>query len=178
MANVFTENSHSNFTWDKLGDIKTGRPHLGMEVPVAVYRVLEYAMFDVLTHEFGEEKAQDLFRKAGFKAGSEFAANTLNLQADLEGFVAELSKVMLDMKIGIVRVEKWDAKTDTFTITIGEDLDCSGLPITGETVCNYDEGFIAGILQTYNKKKYHVREIDCWASGDRVCRFAGKLEGK
>jgi predicted hydrocarbon binding protein len=85
--------------------------------------------------------------------------------------VAELSKVMLDMKIGIVRVEKWDAKTDTFTITMGEDLDCSGLPITGETVCNYDEGFIAGILQTYNKKKYHVREIDCWASGDRVCRF-------
>jgi hypothetical protein len=54
MANVFTENSHSNFTWDKLGDIKTGRPHLGMEVPVAVYRVLEYSMFDVLTHEFGE----------------------------------------------------------------------------------------------------------------------------
>ncbi|MGO5051014.1 hypothetical protein ACTQ6A_00640 [Lachnospiraceae bacterium LCP25S3_G4] len=37
-------------------------------------------------------------------------------------------------------------------LTVGEDLDCSGLPITGETVCNFDEGFLAGILKVYTKK--------------------------
>ena len=47
------------------------------------------------------------------------------------------------------------------------------LPVTNETVCNYDEGFIAGILEAYTGKKYDVREVDCWASGDRVCRFSG-----
>ena len=63
-----------------------------------------------------------------------------------------------------------------FTLTVEEDLDCSGLPVSGETVCDYDEGFIAGVLEAYTKKAFHVKEIDCWASGGRVCRFHATLE--
>ena len=58
-----------------------------------------------------------------------------------------------------------------FIVTVSEDLDCSGLPITGETVCDYDEGFIEGIFETYTGKKFQVKEIDCWSTGDRTCRF-------
>jgi predicted hydrocarbon binding protein len=58
-----------------------------------------------------------------------------------------------------------------FTLTVAEDLDCSGLPFTDEVVCQYDEGFIAGILEAYTGKRFFAKEIDCWASGDRVCRF-------
>ena len=57
-------------------------------------------------------------------------------------------------------------------------MDCSCLPITGENVCTYDEGFIAGILNEYTGKTYDVREIDCWASGERVCRFKGSVKKK
>ena len=57
-----------------------------------------------------------------------------------------------------------------------EDLDCSSLPITGETVCNYDEGFLAGILKVYTKKEYVVTEVDCWATGSRVCRFEASVK--
>ena len=60
--------------------------------------------------------------------------------------------------------------------TVGEDLDCSGLPVTGETVCNYDEGFLAGILKVYTKKDYVVTEVDCWATGSRVCRFEANVK--
>ena len=59
-----------------------------------------------------------------------------------------------------------------FTLTVSEDLDCSGLPVTGETVCVYDEGFIAGILEAYTNRPFEVREIDCWSTGDRTCRFS------
>jgi predicted hydrocarbon binding protein len=76
-----------------------------------------------------------------------------------------------ELKIGILRVESVNEKTGEIFLTVGEDLDCSGLPITGENVCTYDEGFITGILAVYTGKVYSVREIDCWASGDRVCRF-------
>ena len=62
-----------------------------------------------------------------------------------------------------------------FTLTVEEDLDCSGLPLTDEVVCQYDEGFIAGIMETYTGQPFHVKEIDCWASGDRVCRFDVKM---
>jgi predicted hydrocarbon binding protein len=58
-----------------------------------------------------------------------------------------------------------------FTLTVEEDLDCSGLPMTEEVVCQYDEGFIAGIMETYTGRPFQAKEIDCWASGDRVCRF-------
>jgi predicted hydrocarbon binding protein len=174
VANIFEENSHSNFAWSKLGDIKAGRPNMGDQVPVLVYRVLEYSMFDVLAHKFGLEQAQEVFRAAGHKAGTEFAHHVLDLQADLETFVAQLAEKLLALKMGVVRVEKLDREDGSFVITVGEDLDCSGLPVTGEVVCNYDEGFLAGVAEAYNNKAFQVREIDCWASGDRVCRFAGK----
>jgi predicted hydrocarbon binding protein len=80
------------------------------------------------------------------------------------------------MKIGILRMEMFDPKTGDLVLTVGQDLDCSGLPVTNETVCNYDEGFIAGILEVYTGTKYEVREVDCWANGDRVCRFNGTAQ--
>jgi len=80
------------------------------------------------------------------------------------------------MRIGVLRVEKADLEKMEFVLTVDEDLDCSGLPLVGETVCDYDEGFIAGVLDTYTGKSFDVKEIDCWASGERTCRFFAKLK--
>jgi predicted hydrocarbon binding protein len=174
MSNIFDNNSHCNFSWSTLGDIAAGRPHLGTDLPVAVYRIFEYAMFDVLTHKFGLEEGQKLFREAGHKAGSEFAKNVLDLTLESNAFLAQLAEKLSALKIGILRIEKFDKNNGNFILTVGEDLDCSGLPATGELVCNYDEGFLAGIMETYSKEKYEVKEIDCWSSGAKTCRFTGK----
>jgi predicted hydrocarbon binding protein len=77
--------------------------------------------------------------------------------------------------VGILRIEKADLENLELVMTVSEDLDCSGLPVIDETVCEYDEGFIAGVLQVYTGKEFHVREVDCWASGERTCRFVAKL---
>jgi len=61
-----------------------------------------------------------------------------------------------------------------FTLTVAEDLDCSGLPVCNENICTYDEGFIRGLLFEFSGKKFDVKEVDCWCSGDRVCRFEVK----
>ena len=61
-------------------------------------------------------------------------------------------------------------------LTVAEDADCSGLPLLGETVCNYDEGFISGILSSYMGKQYEAVEINCWATGDGVCRFQADIK--
>lgn len=165
------QGQHHIFSWEKLGNIPEGRGDLGEDVPVLVYRLLEYCMNHVLAKEYGVERANDLFRKAGYLAGSEFAKNTLDLSLDLNAFVAQLQKTLKDLKIGILRIEQIEENADQITLTVAQDLDCSGLPPTGEVVCNYDEGFLSGVLEVYTKKPYVVREIDCWASGDRVCRF-------
>jgi predicted hydrocarbon binding protein len=178
MENIFLEtkgDKHCVFSWDKLGNIKEGRGDLGEEMPVLVYRLMQYTMLDVLAREFGEEKANDYIRKAGHLAGSEFTKNVLNLELDFNKFVADLQQKLQGLKIGILRMEAFNESTGEITLSVGQDLDCSGLPITNETVCDYDEGFIAGILEMYTKKTYRVREVDCWANGDRVCRFSCKV---
>ena len=176
MDNIFkqaTTETHNVFKWENLGDIKQGRGELGEDMPVLVYRLMQFTMLDILTKQYGLEKANDVFRDAGFLAGSEFAKASLNLNVDLDTFVADLQAALEAHKIGILRMEAFDTVTGNLTLTVGEDLDCSGLPVTDETVCTYDEGFIAGILNAYTGKNYDVREIDCWANGDRTCRFNG-----
>jgi predicted hydrocarbon binding protein len=179
MDNVFKTNepvTHNIFRWENLGDIKEGRGDLGEEMPVLVYRLMQFTMLDVLTKKYGAEQANQLFRDAGHLAGSELAKETLDLTVDLDTFIANLQKALEDLKVGILRMEAFDPETGELVLTVGQDLDCSGLPITNETVCDYDEGFIAGILETYTGNRYKVKEIDCWASGDRVCRFKGVVE--
>jgi len=174
LNNIFAaKKGHEHFDWSALGDIKAGRTALGEEMPVLVYRLMQFTMLDVLSKAYGLEKANEHFRAAGYLAGTEFAKNTLDVNAEFNVFVANLQKQLQDLKIGILRMESFDNETGNIVLTIAEDLDCSGLPITNENVCTYDEGFIAGILDAYTGEKYDVREVDCWASGDRVCRFNG-----
>ena len=146
---------------------------LGEEMPVIVYRLMQYTLLDVLSNEYGLEKANQFFQDAGYLAGTEFAKNVLDISLAFDAFIAHLQNVMKLLKIGILRMEFFDSETGEITLTVAEDLDCSGLPITNENVCVYDEGFISGILEVYTGKKYIVKEVDCWASGDRVCRFNG-----
>ena len=173
MENVFKKKDVKKFSWENLGDIKQGRGDLGEEMPIAVYRLMQYTLLDVLSEEFGLEKANKYFYSAGYLAGKEFAKNVLNLKLEFNNFVAHLQETLKQFKIGIMRMEFFDPDNGEMTLTVGEDLDCSGLPVTNENVCIYDEGFISGILESYTGKKYEVREVDCWASGDRVCRFKG-----
>jgi predicted hydrocarbon binding protein len=169
---------HKQFSWSDLGDPATGRPNLGLSLPVSVYRLLQYTLRDVLVTEFDADTADTIFFKAGKLAGEQFCRNMLNTDLEFNEFVAELQTVLREQKVGVLRVEQADLDNMHLVLAVAEDLDCSGLPCTDETVCVYDEGFISGILGVYTGKEFQVKEIDCWASGDRVCRFDAKLTGE
>ena len=153
------------------------RENLGEELPVLVYRLLEYSMKEELIQQFGKEIQIDIFRKAGRRAGEYFAKKMLDLEQPLDQFVSELQAKLEELKIGVLRIEEIDEENGRIVLTVAEDADCSGLPVLGETVCNYDEGFISGIMSEYSGKTYKAVEIDCWATGDRVCRFNVEVEG-
>jgi len=159
------------FQWRDIGDIENGRPNLGAETLVAVYRLFQYTLKDELIRKFDAETAGRIFVRAGKRAGEAFCKNVLDVRLDFNAFIADLQKKLRIMKIGILKIEEADFERLNFIMTVAEDLDCSGLPVSDETVCDYDEGFIAGILNTYTGKSFEVKEIDCWASGGRVCRF-------
>jgi predicted hydrocarbon binding protein len=165
------ERDINKFAWDDLGDLEKGRPNLGLTVPVWAYRLLQYTFRDVMITELGVTKTNDIIIKAGRLAGMQFCENMLNCDLDFNKFVSQLQRVLKEQAIGILRIEKADLENLRFTLTVAEDLDCSGLPPTDEVVCQYDEGFIAGIMEAYTGKPFQAKEIDCWASGDRLCRF-------
>jgi hypothetical protein len=138
---------------------------------VLAYRLLQYTLRDAIITELGVDKANDIIIKAGRLAGAQFCENLLNRELGFNEFIAQLQRVLKEQAIGILRIEKADMENMRFTLTVAEDLDCSGLPSTDEVVCQYDEGFISGIFEAYTGKPFYAKEIDCWASGDRICRF-------
>lgn len=161
------------FSWDIIGDIQEGRPNLGDQVNIVLYRLMQYTFRDAVEQKYGTEAADAVFYDAGKLAGSFFFEQYMKEFKDLplNNFVAELQRVMKELGIGILRVEKADAEKGHFVLTVSEDLDCSGLPDLGLEVCTYDEGFIAGIFYKYTGTEFDAKEIDCWCSGDRTCRF-------
>jgi len=165
------ERDESQFEWTMLGDLTTGRPNLGPMTHVAVYRLMQYTLRDILIRDIGVEKADRAFFEAGKKAGQEYYKNVLTRKQDLNEFFLDIQRTMKELNIGIFRVESADVERGSFVLTVDEDLDCSGIPICSEQICTYDEGFITGLLLAYSGKDYLVKEVDCWGSGARTCRF-------
>ncbi len=159
------------FGWKDLGDIAGGRPNLGPHVSVTAYRLMQYTLHDVLITMLGTREADHILYEAGRLAGMEFCANVLDRRQGLDAFLAEAAQVLAEEKVAVLRVETADPKTLEMTLTLSEDLECSGLPASSETICTYDAGLVAGMLQAWAGRAFTVREVDCWASGARTCRF-------
>ena len=176
MFKFLSDEENNEFSWESIGDMSIGRENLGDEMPVSVYRLFQFTIRSILNKRYGAEECIEIFREAGELAGSKFAENMLDLSLPFDNFVSHLQKTLNEAKIGVLRAEEINDDKSEMVLSVAEDLDCSGLPVSGETVCNYDEGFIAGILNTYTGKKFTVREVDCWSKGDRVCRFNAKAE--
>ena len=173
---AMTDTPHE-FTWKDLGDFAEGRPNLGATTNLAVYRLMQFTLRDVLVSRYGLDVAGEIFVEAGKLAGMEFCKNILDTKLDFNAFIADLQEKLRSLKVGILRMEKSSLEKMEFVLTVDEDLDCSGLPVSGDTVCEYDEGFIAGIFNVYTGREFEAREIDCWATGGRTCRFAVKTTG-
>jgi uncharacterized protein len=162
------------FSWDLLGDVELGRPNLGPLARLEVYRLMQFCFRDVIEKAHGSEEADRIFYQAGYLAGQHFYANLIGPRHDLNDFIATLQNLLKELKIGILRVEEADLEQGHFIITVSEDLDCSGLPEKDFEFCTYDEGFIAALMESFTGKKFVVKEVDCWCTGDRTCRFSAQ----
>lgn len=75
----------------------------------------------------GREQQIALFRGAGRRAGAYFAKTYPDLTLELDAFVGQLQQKLVEMKIGVLRIESIDPDTGTIHLTVSEDADCSGL---------------------------------------------------
>lgn len=96
--NVFMTGGKALTLEDYLQYDAGSRGNLGEELPVMVYRLLEYSLKEELIGQFGKEKQIEIFRNAGRKAGEYFAKKMLNLDQPLDQFVSELQSKMQELR--------------------------------------------------------------------------------
>jgi predicted hydrocarbon binding protein len=169
MAEVSDDRKYE-FYWGLIGDLEIGRPNLGNETRVEIYRLMQFTFRDALEKRFGTDIADEVFYAAGRIAGKEFYEHFLKEAKDLSSFVKLTQTAMREYGIGVFRVEKADDDIKKLVVTVSEDLDCSGLPELDYEVCKYDEGMIAGIMESFTGNVYDVKVVAWWCTGDRTCR--------
>ncbi|MDR3001853.1 MAG: 4-vinyl reductase [Fibromonadaceae bacterium] len=165
------------FDWDNTvgSNMEQARPNLGPSIRIEAYRLFQFTLRDVLEQNFGTKTTDMLFREAGGLAGKAFFDRFLKDAKDVASLTTKIQDSFNTLKMGIFRVELAAEDHSHFVFTVDEDLDCSGLPDTSDVVCVYDEGFIQGILKAFSGKDFKVREIECWCTGARTCRFEAKV---
>jgi len=165
-----------DLTWENLGNIEEGRPTFGTDCPVLIYRLLQFSLRNVIETELGEGKGGEFLYKAGQMAGKLIYDKFLADIKDLDKLLTKLADLLYELKVCTFRVEKSVPEKCEFVITAEEDLDCSGVPEIGWSICQFDEGFVSGILSVFTGKNVHCKEVDCWTTGERLCRIEAKVE--
>ncbi|MCL2768039.1 MAG: hypothetical protein FWE49_04890, partial [Synergistaceae bacterium] len=110
------------FSWDLLGNIDIGRPNLGREVKLEVFRLMQFTLRDVIEEAFGTEESDRIFYAAGRKAGKAFYDHVLQGCTELKDFVKRLQEALKEMKIGILRLESMTPDARKLVITVDEDV--------------------------------------------------------
>jgi predicted hydrocarbon binding protein len=140
-------------------------------VDLDMYRLMQFTMRDVLEERFGSDAADEMFYAAGKLAGAVFYEQHIQPVSSVEEFVGKTQRILRDKRVGVLRLEETLLDQGRVTLTIDEDLDCSGLPEIDYETCVYDEGFISALFESFTHGKWKAEEIDCWCTGARTCRF-------
>lgn len=98
-------------------------------------------MRDVLEARYGAEESDRILYEASFLARKNFCEKFVGPRESFDDFVDGVQRALLDLKVGLLRMESEDRENACFILTVAEDLSCSGLPDMEHAVCTYDEGF-------------------------------------
>lgn len=167
-----------HFKWETMGRVKAERPDVGTDVPVIVFRLYAYTLRDSIIKHLDVHKANHILKEAGFNAGVEFYNNVIAVSESTGNFFTDFELHFKGWKLGLLVFDEDVNKDSTeYSVKIYQDLNSSGVEHVSETICEWDEGFIAGVLTTYSKANFYVLETECWASGHEFCRFKIKRLG-
>ncbi len=101
-----------------------------------------------------------MLKKAGFDVGYHVVAKNIG-----DNVIDDLADFWEKLKLGNVI----ESSSERFTV---EDCyNCSGLPAIGKPYCRLDEGIIEGVMRKKTGKRYSVKEVKCWGTGDEICEF-------
>jgi uncharacterized protein len=154
-ANVVSMND-ARMRVDVANAMNVVRPTLGDNAGLVLYRLLRLvALEDII----GRGAAGTAY-VAGKKLG-----NSLGLTS-LDAFL----ELCTTLKIGIIQVPV--LTESRIHVDVFECVTCSGMETVGRTLCSFEGGLIAGVVETVVKKRARAKEVTCIGGlGHDACGF-------
>lgn len=106
-----------------------------------------------------------ILREAGLKVGEALYEKVKD--PDLNTFLGNIANFWQTHSLGNVEVKT----LNPLTISVQDCFECSGLPYLGRPACAFDSGILESLFTLYNKEEAKVKETECYALGDKACRF-------
>ncbi|MCK6544820.1 hypothetical protein L6R52_03060 [Myxococcota bacterium] len=136
--------------------LQIARPKLGDVSGVALYRLLRLVALEDIIGRGASGTAYIAGKKLGAGLGI----------TQLDAFL-ELCKAL---RIGIIEVPV--ISESHIRIDVYECVTCSGLTPVGRTLCHFEGGLIAGVVESVIKKPVRANEVMCIGGlGDKSCSF-------
>lgn len=121
------------------------RPKLGDRAGVALYRLLRLvALEDIIGRGAGATAYV-----AGKKLGQNLGITTLD----------QFLELCASISLGIVKVPVLSASR--IYVDVYECVTCSGMAVVGRTLCQFEAGLVAGVVQAITGKPTKAKELTC-----------------
>jgi len=158
--------------FSSLGDSSKGRPTLGNNLSVELFRVFRlFGMVEGINSVIGD--ASTLVYTCGKNAGSEFGGSILIREGkeDIVKFLDAVSVCSKNLGLGLLHVLDIDLEKHFVLLELDECVTCSGMDDIGKKICHFETGFFTGVLESFTGKLCKGKEIKCHADGDESCNF-------
>lgn len=146
------------------------RNKLGQQVPINVFRALRLEGMKEIAGRGANAIIYRGGRNLGLNMGSDISARLSN-PTDLSEYLTAVVKTFEDLGIGIVSVADGSFDNGQVYLRVDECVTCAGIPNIGETVCHFEGGVVAGIVQHFTGSLVTAKEVQCWGMGDKICMF-------
>ena len=156
------------------GDPIIGRHKLGQLVPVNVFRALRLEGMKEIAGRGANAIIYRGGRNLGVNIGRDISAQLAN-PGNLNDYLAAVVHAFEQLQIGLVSVAGGSFENGQVYIDVKECVTCAGIPNIGETVCHFEGGVIAGIVQHFTGTVVTCKELQCWGNGDKTCFFEVNL---
>ena len=166
------------FNWDIIGDLQEGRPNLGGQVNLILYRVMQYTFHEIAVKQFGNDESNRLFYEAGNIAGRFFFDNFLVKDKDLplDSFLEKLRAVLDENCIRFLRIDSVNEAAGEFAISVAAGFEGDALDAIKLADCDYDNGFVEGVLFKYAGKDFKAKGVNTRAVQDIIPKLGAGLE--
>src|SRR5262245_4954462 len=141
---------------DVTNALKIVRPTLGNDAGIALYRLLRLVALEDIIGRGAAGTAYLAGKKLGIGLGLRKLEDFLDL--------------CVSLKIGIIKVPVMTSSR--IHVDVYECVTCSGLKTVGRTLCHFEGGLIAGVVESVLKRRTRAQEITCIGGlGHDTCGF-------